>query len=124
MRKTYISATAVFWIFVGGLWLIGRSAPRTMAELGGAKRSYSLTDVSAHASPSDCWMAIQGKVYDVTTYLPDHPSRPDMVEAWCGKEASEAYATKTRGRRHSDAADRLLEGYFIGDLSETQGLHP
>jgi hypothetical protein len=32
MRKFYIASTAAFWILVGGLWLIGFSQPRTVAE--------------------------------------------------------------------------------------------
>ena len=120
MRKIYIVSTATFWILLGGLWLAGLSAPKTLAEANGpVRKSYSFIEVAAHASPSDCWMAIHGKVYDVTAYLPDHPSRPEVIEAWCGKDGSKAYETKTKGRRHSNAADRLLEGYFIGDLKQT-----
>ena len=57
-------------------------------------------------------MAIHGKVLDITTYLPDHPSRPEVIERWCGKEASEAYDTKTKGRRHSQEADRQFENHI------------
>ncbi len=117
MRNIYFVSTAAFWILIGGLWLVGLSAPKTLAETDApVRKSYSLTEVAAHASPTDCWMAIHGKVYDVTGYLPDHPSRPEVIESWCGKEASVAYDTKTKGRRHSDDADRQLEGYWIGDL--------
>ena len=120
MRKVFIAATATFWLLVAGVWLAGSSGQKTLAESGApARKSYTLAEVAAHASPKDCWMAIHGKVYDVTTYLPDHPSRPEIVEPWCGKEASLAYDTKTRGRRHSQAADQLLQGYFIGGLKET-----
>ena len=117
MHKIFIASTAAFWVLVGGLWLTGLLAPQTRAEAEAvAKKSYSLTEVAAHSSPGDCWMVIHGKVYDVTTYLPDHPSRPEVIEAWCGKEGSEAYETKTKGRRHSETADRMLDGYFIGDV--------
>ena len=120
MRKIYLMSTAAFWILVGGLWLAGLSAPETLADAGApVKKSYSLAEVATHATPGNCWMAIHGKVYDVTAYLPDHPSRPEIVEVWCGREASTAYDTKTRGRRHSEEADRMLEGYFIGDLKPT-----
>ncbi|MCI4678661.1 cytochrome b5 domain-containing protein [Rhodoblastus acidophilus] len=120
MRKIYMVSTATFWILVGGLWLAGIFAPKTLAETdASARKSFSLTEVATHASPGNCWMAIHGKVYDVTPYLPDHPSRPEVIEGWCGKEASKAYDTKTKGRRHSEAADRLLERYFIGDLKPT-----
>ena len=116
MRKFYIASTAAFWFLVGGLWLASLSAPKTLAETAGGTKSYSLAEVAAHASPRDCWMAIHGKVYDITSYLPDHPSRPEVIEVWCGKDGSQAYDTKTKGRRHSESADQLLQGFSIGDL--------
>jgi cytochrome b involved in lipid metabolism len=118
MRKVYFVSTAAFWVLISGLWLSGLFTPKTLAEQK-AEKSYSLSDISSHASAGDCWMAIHGKVYDVTAYLPDHPSRPDVIEAWCGKEGSNAYDTKTKGRRHSESADQMLKGYFIGNLKET-----
>lgn len=62
-------------------------------------------------------MAIEGKVYDLTAYLPEHPSKPGLILPWCGKEASEAYRTKTRGRTHSARADQLLAKYEVGRVA-------
>ncbi len=59
-------------------------------------------------------MAIRGSVYDLATYLPSHPSRPQAIEPWCGKDATDAYNTKTKGRQHSNRADILLLKYRIG----------
>jgi cytochrome b involved in lipid metabolism len=119
IRKLYIGSTAAFWTIVGGLWLAAISAPDTQQQNPSAsKKDYSLKEVASHNTAADCWMAIHGKVYDVTTYLPDHPSRPEVIERWCGKEASEAYDTKTKGRRHSQEADRQLETYLIGGLTD------
>ncbi len=117
MRKLYIGSTALFWIVIAGLWLGGLFGPKTLAQdAASAKKLYTLQQVAAHNKPSDCWMAIHGKVYDLTAYLPEHPSRPEVIESWCGKEASNAYDTKTKGRRHSSEADRLLQNYYIGDV--------
>jgi cytochrome b involved in lipid metabolism len=120
MRKLFIGSTAAFWTVVGGLWLAADSAAEytDIQSPSPAKKSYSLQDVVSHNTTSDCWMAIHGQVYDVTTYLPDHPSRPEVIERWCGKEASEAYDTKTKGRPHSQEASRQLESYLIGRLTE------
>ncbi len=119
MRKLYIGSTVAFWAIVGGLWLAAISAPDTRAQSPlPAKKGYSLNEVAAHDTASDCWMAIHGKVYDVSIYLPSYPSRPEVIERWCGKEASEAYDTKTKGRRHSQGADRQLETYLIGGLTD------
>jgi len=34
---------------------------------------YSTVDVSQHNTATDCWMIIDGFVYDVTGFLKDHP---------------------------------------------------
>jgi cytochrome b involved in lipid metabolism len=30
-----------------------------------------------HAKPDDCWIVVNGKVYDLTTFAPNHPGGPD-----------------------------------------------
>ena len=35
----------------------------------------SLEELSGHGTVSDCWIAVYGKVYDVTRYLDEHPGR-------------------------------------------------
>ena len=119
MRKLCIGSTAAFWMIVSVLWLAAISAPNTEVQSpASAKKGYSLKEVASHSTAGDCWMTIHGKVYDVSIYLPDHPTRPEVIERWCGKEASEAYDTKTKGRRHSQEADRQLETYLIGALTD------
>lgn len=34
---------------------------------------YTLEEVAKHDNEDDCWMVINGKVYDVTDYIDDHP---------------------------------------------------
>ena len=41
-------------------------------------------------------------------------SRPQIIEPWCGKDATEVYNTKTKNRPHSKEADELLPKYRIG----------
>lgn len=119
MRRLYISSTLLFWLAVCGFWaasIVRSGAPdaRTVA----ADRSYTLAEVTRHATQDDCWMVIEGQVYDFTKYVPQHPSDPAVFLPWCGKEATEAYRTKTKGRPHSPYADQLLPAYRIGVLSE------
>lgn len=76
-----------------------------------------MRQVAEHDRPEDCWMAIDSGVYDLTPYLPQHPTNPRVISAWCGKEASHAFATKGSNRPHSAYAHALLEKYRIGVLS-------
>ena len=41
-------------------------------------------------------------------------SLTEVIVPWCGKEASQAYQTKNKGRSHSPQADQLLANYPIG----------
>ncbi|MCM8599080.1 MAG: cytochrome b5 domain-containing protein [Candidatus Accumulibacter sp.] len=118
-RKLFLLATGLFWLVVLGVWAASSRSPAPgEATPVRAMKRLPLTEVARHSSAGDCWMAIHGKVYDLTAYLPDHPTRPSVILPWCGKEASEAYRTKTKGRPHSAEADRLLAGYQIGVLEE------
>lgn len=118
MRRLYLSTTLLFWLLVtafwaGSLWLPAAEQSQAVA----AEKTYSKTDLAKQATPDNCWMAIRGSVYDFSAYLPEHPSRPDLIEPWCGKEATEAYNTKTKGRPHAPFADELLAKYKIGKLA-------
>ena len=120
MKKLFISSTLLFGIAVTGFWLAAALAPEPVGQravAAPADKQYSLQDVARHATPGDCWMSINGQVYDFTTYLPGHPADPAVIQPWCGKDASEAYRTKTRGRPHSPYADTLLPKYRIGALT-------
>ncbi len=124
-RRLFILATAVFWCGVLAFWLAGRlagplpTAAQSVAQppAPAAERLLSLAEVAAHGVPEDCWMAIDGQVYDLGAYLPEHPSRPAVINPWCGREASQAYHTKGKGRPHSAEADQLLATFRIGRLA-------
>jgi len=116
MRQLFLLATVAFWAVVLSLWLLARNAPVSEAPPPAADKTYALSEVARHATENDCWMAIDGQVYDLTAYLPEHPSKPSIILPWCGREASAAYRTKTKGRAHSPAADQLLPAYRIGRL--------
>lgn len=119
MRNFFFSATFAFWLAIGAfrIALIWFPAAEETAAIA-PDRIISPVELARHALPSDCWMAIRDNVYDLTSYLPNHPSSTDIVLPWCGKEATEAYNTKTKGRPHSPYADELLAKYRLGTLGK------
>ena len=118
MRKLFLLATATFWNAVLVAWAGTRWPPPAVPQAAVAGQRLMLADVARHADPADCWMAIGGGVYDLTAYLPEHPSKSGIIEPWCGKEATQAYQTKMKGRSHSPEADHLLSQYRVGTLDE------
>lgn len=80
-------------------------------------KSYSPGEVAKHGFESDCWMSIEGKVYDVTSYLTVHPAPPRILIELCGKDASEGWRTKgKKGKAHSRKASIPLKSMFKGEL--------
>jgi len=77
---------------------------------------FTLADIAEHDTLESCWMAIEGKVYDFTDYIPEHPTPPFVMEQWCGREATEGMRTKGYGRDHTPAAWAMMEPYLIGTL--------
>ena len=76
------------------------------------KKVYTLEEVSEHDEETDCWMAIDGKVYDVTEYIAsgDHPGGQGLVRG-CGIDASDLFTGP-----HSEAAYQMLPEFEIGLL--------
>ena len=64
---------------------------RTPTAAEGALRAISKDEVAKHNSEKDCWVILNGKVYDVTTFLPDHPGGKKAIVLYAGKDASEEF---------------------------------
>lgn len=76
--------------------------------------TYTLADVSAHNSAASCWSAINNKVYDLTSWINQHPGGPDKILAICGIDGSSAFNGQHGGQ--SRPANELA-GFYIGDLA-------
>lgn len=72
--------------------------------------------IGQHSSSSDCWLLIDGKVYDVTSYLRLHPGGRAIIIPFCGKDATAAFTTQAGQGSHSPFATEQLSAFYIGDL--------
>lgn len=83
--------------------------------------TYTLDQVAEHNTKDSCWLAIEGKVYDVTPFVASgfHPGKEAILEG-CGKDATELFNTRPMGSKtpHSDKARGSLPKYVIGDLAK------
>ena len=111
---------AVPLLLVGGLyWGYQMMYPKPMPNNG--LRNIPISEIEQHATADSCWMAIQGKVYDVTPFVKSgfHPGK-DAILMGCGKDATELFTNRPNGSgSHSEKAFSSLPKYEIGILIET-----
>lgn len=56
-----------------------------------SKPKVSPLDVIKHNTPEDCWVVINGYVYDLTKFIALHPGGPDIIRANAGKDVSAVF---------------------------------
>lgn len=81
-------------------------------------KTFTTDEVPQHSKASDCWLIIDGKVYEVTKYIQDHPGGASAIIDYCGQEATQAFATQGGGGSHSNQARSILGDYEIGLLKK------
>lgn len=64
-------------------------APKAPADPSSNK--ISPAEVSKHNTESDCWVIVNGRVLNVTEFLPDHPGGKKAILLYAGKDASEEF---------------------------------
>nr|ABA54492.1 cytochrome b5 type 56 [Crepis alpina] len=79
------------------------------------RKTFVFADVSRHDKVDDCWLIISGKVYDVTTFLDDHPGGQEPMLAAACKDATKDF----EDIGHSDDAKEMMKKYEIGDVDQS-----
>jgi len=80
---------------------------------------YTLSEVSEHCMPDDCWIIVFDRVYDVTDFLDEHPGGQYIMLENAGRDATLVF----RGSRHGRDAYDMLDKYLVGVLVEHERLY-
>ncbi|GAV03093.1 hypothetical protein RvY_13573 [Ramazzottius varieornatus] len=75
---------------------------------------YSWDDVSSHNTKDSTWMVINGKVYDVTKFLEEHPGGEEVLLENAGRDGTEPFEDVG----HSTDAREMMKEYLIGEIHE------
>ncbi|KAK4768513.1 hypothetical protein SAY87_003654 [Trapa incisa] len=81
----------------------------------GGGKVYTLAEVSEHNTSKDCWLVIDGKVYDVTKFLEDHPGGDEVLLTSTGKDATEDFEDVG----HSTSARKMLDDFYVGEIDKS-----
>ncbi|PHH51575.1 putative cytochrome b5 [Ceratocystis fimbriata CBS 114723] len=80
-------------------------------------RELTYQDVAEHNTKNDLWMVIEGKVYDCTKFLDEHPGGEEVLLDVGGQDATEAFDDVG----HSDEARESLDVMLVGQLKSQPG---
>lgn len=76
--------------------------------------TFTMAEVAKHNSATDCWAAIGGSVYDLTTWINQHPGGADHILPLCGTDGTSAFNAQHSG---DGQATGQLADFKIGTLS-------
>jgi len=97
---------------VGG-WMVGSDeepVPTRVAECTAElRRLIPMSEIRKHNTKEDCWVVIDGRVFDMTAYLKDHPGGVCPVLLKSGEDASKEYYAI-----HAQDSHEIREYYCIG----------
>ncbi len=110
-----IFVVVVLFLFVeaffennGGSYSQNTNQPAT-TSVPAVLKSFTLNEAAKHSTESDCYLVINNKVYDASSYIGKHPGGRDTIISNCGKEVTGIFA-----QIHSNRAWDLLAKYQIG----------
>ncbi len=75
---------------------------------------YTLAEIAKHDTASDCWSVVNGKVYDLTSWINRHEGGADKILGMCGIDASADFNGEHSRDREPQAE---LKSFYLADLA-------
>jgi len=131
MKNLVIFGSIILVLLIGGIYLFTSKKPVTQKTQETVKptaqptkaadnKTFALEDVAKHGEKTDCWMAINGSVYDVTPFIDNHPGGA-IIATGCGKDASILFNLRpnTKKAPHPEQANEGLKKLYVGKLKSS-----
>ena len=77
-------------------------------------KTYTISDVALHKTSTNCWTTISGEVFDLTTWIKQHPGGDKAILSICGIDGTKAFEGQHGGKAK---VEMKLETFKIGNLS-------
>jgi predicted heme/steroid binding protein len=131
MRSKYLAGIFlfIFWsvataLITAGLLSGQAKQPASVASLAtnqsaGGTMALTATEVAKHKQAGDCWMIVNGRVYDLTSLINTHSGGSQEILRDCGRDGSAGFNTKYQGASHSGSAQAILASYYLGEVGAT-----
>jgi cytochrome b involved in lipid metabolism len=74
----------------------------------------TLARVKANNTASSCWSIINGNVYNLTSWISNHPGGKSAITSLCGIDGTSAFNSQ---HRNESKPESRLTGYLLGKLT-------
>ena len=79
----------------------------------------TVAQVATHNKATDCWIIIKSDVYDLTSYIQQHPGGAGVLTNLCGKDATSAFESQHASQMAPASALAALKIGRIGEVPTT-----
>jgi cytochrome b involved in lipid metabolism len=90
---------------------------KTATKKGGQeateKGTITMEELEKHDKPTDCWIALFGKVYDITKYVAKHPGGRIILHH-AGTDATRAFEDQHPSVKY----EYFLQNWYLGELKK------
>ena len=93
-------------------WLTKHAKMNCASKYGGFKE-YTMKEVKLHNKDDDCWLIINGHIFDVTEYIPYHPGGKIILKA-AGKDGTRLFLSIHRWVN----LEMLMKNCYIGKVKD------
>lgn len=102
-----------------GTYLVGKALtePATQSDVIPVFPVFPVNEVMKHNTLEDCWIAIEGHVYDVSEFLQKHPGGAARIFRYAGKDATSAFRKIHTKLVLNSMKDEIT---YLGPLAEGQ----
>ena len=79
----------------------------------GSETTFTMAEVAMHDDASSCYSVIRGNVYNLTSWISQHPGGSQQILKICGKDGTSAFVGQHGGMEQQEKA---LASFKIGVL--------
>lgn len=121
-----MAVVAVLFLIAGGMSLRNKMAEKEGNEKEGneqvqlpstpiaaTQQDFTVADVSAHADQSSCYVTVGGSVYDLTSWIAEHPGGSQAILGLCGTDGTAPFSAQHGSSAKAQAA---LASFKIGAI--------
>lgn len=76
--------------------------------------TYTIEQVRKHNTTDSCWIIINDKIYDVTSFLGDHPGGKNILLSVGGQDCTDSFDMFHRPK----VLDKYGSNFYIGTISK------